>query len=173
AGSGAPLLGHGLAGPFLAFFQREGGLATFGYPRTEPFTENGRLMQYTERFLLELAQGQVMTAPLGRLLTAGRAFPTVAPFAGTSTRRYFAGTGHGLSGRFLSYWLSHDGAHLLGAPISEEIRERNGDRSGQTYLLQWFENGRLEYHPELAGTRYQVQVGLLGTQALERRGWLS
>jgi hypothetical protein len=61
---------------------------------------------------------------------------------------------------------------LLGAPISEVITEGNGDGSGRRYRLQWFENGRLEYHPELAGTRYAMELGLVGTQALRQRGWL-
>jgi hypothetical protein len=38
--------------------------------------------------------------------------------------------------------------------------------------VQWFTNGRLEYHPELAGTRYEVEIGLCGKQALQRHSWL-
>jgi hypothetical protein len=30
----------------------------------------------------------------------------------------------------------------------------------------------LEYHPELAGTRYALELGLLGVQVLQQRGWL-
>jgi hypothetical protein len=59
---------------------------------------------------------------------------------------------------------------LLGAPIAEPDQEANGDGTGRTYQVQWFANGRLEYHPELAGTRYQVQLGLCGKQALQQRG---
>jgi hypothetical protein len=98
--------------------------------------------------------------------------PRVAPVPSTSTRLYFAGTGHTLSGRFLAYWRAHSGATLLGAPLSEVITEGNGDGSGRRYPLQWFEKGRLEYHAELAGTRYALELGLLGVQALQRRGWL-
>jgi hypothetical protein len=29
----------------------------------------------------------------------------------------------------------------------------------------------LEYHPELAGTRYTVELGLAGKEDLARRGW--
>jgi hypothetical protein len=144
----------------------------FGYPRTDVFTERGHQVQYTERFLLQLAGGTVVTAPLGHRLTAGRVYATVSPFASTATRRFFAATGHNLSGRFLSFWSSHDGATLLGAPISEVVQEQNGDGSGRTYQLQWFQKGRLEYHAALAGTPYAMQIGLLGTQALAQRGWL-
>jgi hypothetical protein len=84
---------------------------------------------------------------------------------------FFARTGHTLAGRFLSYWRTHNGAQLLGAPISEPFREGNDDGSGRHYLVQWFKRGRLEYHPELAGTRYEVELGLVGLQALRQRGW--
>jgi hypothetical protein len=164
---------HNLQGLFLAFYRRYGGLDTFGYPRTEEFMENGVVMQYTERFLLEDVAGHVVPAALGRALTAGRGFPRVAPFPATASRLYFASTGHTLSGAFLRYWRTHHGTILLGAPIAEPDHEMNGDGTGRTYLIQWFENGRLEYHPELAGTRYAVEIGLCGKQDLQRRGWLS
>jgi hypothetical protein len=60
---------------------------------------------------------------------------------------------------------------LLGAPISGQFMEGNGDGSGRRYLLQWFQNGRLEYHPELKGTRYEMELGLVGLQGLKERGW--
>jgi YVTN family beta-propeller protein len=163
---------HNLSVPFLAFWQRYGGLATFGEPRTEPFHERGSLVQYTDRFELELVGGQVDTFRLGYMLTSQRSIPRVAPVASTPTRLYFADTGHTLSGRFLAYWRSHHGATLLGAPLSEVMTEGNGDGSGRRYPLQWFEKGRLEYHAELAGTRYALELGLLGVQVLQRRGWL-
>jgi len=50
------------------------------------------------------------------------------------------------------------------------LYEANGDGSGRTYLVQWCENGRLEYHPEQKDSRYQVQLGLVGKQALQQRG---
>ncbi len=163
-----PQTGHSLSGLFLAYYQRYGGLDTFGYPRTEPFTDTGHLAQYTDRFLLEQTSLGVRPAPLGRLLTQGRffAFPT-AP-----TGQYVPATGHSLSGAFLAYWRAHHGATLLGAPIAEPTHEQNGDGSRRTYLVQWCENGRLEMHPEQTDTRYQVQLGLVGKQALRQRGWL-
>jgi hypothetical protein len=101
-----------------------------------------------------------------------RTIPRVAPVASTADRLYFANTGHTLAGRFLAYWRSHQGATLLGAPLSEVMTEGIGDGSGRRYPLQWFEKGRLEYHAELAGTRYALELGLLGVQALQQRGWL-
>lgn len=61
---------------------------------------------------------------------------------------------------------------MFGYPISEELDEGNGDGSGRAYTVQYFQRARFEYHPELAGTPYEVQLGLLGDQALKEKGWL-
>ena len=53
--------------------------------------------------------------------------------------------------------------------VYENCIEGNGDGSGRRYPLQWFEKGRLEYHAELAGTRYAVELGLLGVEALQQQ----
>jgi hypothetical protein len=167
-----PRTHHNLAGAFLAFWSRYGGLDTFGYPRTEPFRENGRLEQYTDRFLLVEVGSRVVTAPLGRLLTAGRRFDPVGAFRSDANHRYFPSTGHSLTEVFLHYWQSHNGALLLGAPIAEVTMETNQDGTGRQYQVQWFENGRMEYHPELMNSRYHVELGLTGREALRQRGWL-
>ncbi len=118
-----------------------------------------------------MVHGRIRPAPLGRLLTAGRRFRRVPAVASTATRLYFPATGQALAGRYLAYWRGRHGATVLGAPISGVLREANDDGSGRRYAVQWFENGRLEYHPELAGTRYEMELGLVGVEALRRRGW--
>jgi hypothetical protein len=163
---------HNLVGTFLSFWLQCGGLDTFGYPRSEPFVENARWVQYMDRFELALQEGHIAAVPLGRLLTARRFFPRVAPFASRGDLMYFPSTGHTLGGRFRAFWQTHHGSLLLGSPISEVTRETNRDGSGRAYQMQWFENGRLEYHPEFAHTRYEIEFGLVGKQALQRRGWL-
>lgn len=129
-------------------------------------------MQYTERFRLQLVNGQVQVAALGCLLTATRAYTPVAAFVSTAQRLYFAATRHSLSGSFLRYWRSHKGTTLLGAPIAEPSVEPTNDGHGGVYLVQWFENGRLEYHPESARTGQAVSIGQTGRQDLQRRSWL-
>ena len=161
---------HTISGPFLAFYNRYGGLNLFGLPLTEPFYERGALVQYFERAALVQTAKGVRLRPLGSLLGHTTAPVWSAPKA--SSRLYFAATHHTLSGRFLTFWQTHHGSLVLGAPISEPLHEQNGDGTGRTYLVQYFQNMRLEYHPELAGSRYAVSVGLLGREALHRRGWL-
>lgn len=163
---------HTLRPPFLAFWQKHNGLVIFGYPLSEPLVEQGQTVQYFERSRLAVIGGQVTISPLGSLLTAGRSFPPTAPFADTATRQYFPATRHSLGKPFLDYWRAHDGAALFGPPISAPLSEANGDGSGRVYLVQYFRDARLEYHPELRGTRFVVSIGALGREYLRRKGWL-
>ena len=38
--------------------------------------------------------------------------------------------------------------------------------------VQYFQRGRMEYRPEAAGTRDEVQAGPVGDEVLRLRGWL-
>jgi hypothetical protein len=78
---------------------------------------------------------------------------------------YFPQTGFNVGRTFLTFWRTHAGARTLGYPISPELREPNGDGSNRTYTLQYFENARLELHPEQSGP-FSVELGLLGRQYL-------
>ncbi|HXT37368.1 MAG TPA: hypothetical protein VN837_17475, partial [Chloroflexota bacterium] len=164
--------GHTLRAPFLDFYNKYNGLKILGLPLTESYREGGRLVQYFER--AELVDGRVgvQEAPLGTILTGGRHFPTIRPFISTASRWYFSCTKHSLSGAFLNFWRNHTGDLLFGEPISEPVYEQNGDGTHRTYLVQYFQNARMEYHPELAGTNNVVTLGLLGRQYLQQRGWL-
>jgi lipoprotein-anchoring transpeptidase ErfK/SrfK len=68
---------------------------------------------------------------------------------------YFAETGHSLDDQhgFLSYWRAHDGASLLGLPVTGVLQE-NG------LIVQYFAYGRLESHLQLDGT--PVMLGRIG-----------
>jgi hypothetical protein len=56
-------------------------------------------------------------------------------------------------------------------PITNARDEAN-PTDGKTYLTQWYERERLEFHPELSGTPYEVLLGLLGAEDLRLRGYL-
>ena len=164
--------GHTVSAPFLDFYNRNDGLKILGLPLTESYQEGGRLVQYFERAELVAGTSGVQEAPLGVILAGGRHFPTIRPFSNTASRRYFPTTKHSLSGRFLDFWQHHSVARLIGSPISEPVYEQNGDGTHRTYLVQYFLNARMEYHPELAGTSNVVTLGQLGRQYLQQRGWL-
>lgn len=67
---------------------------------------------------------------------------------------YVPETGHNVSEPFLSVWRRH-GIDLMGLPITEPLEE-----DGRT--VQYFERVVMEHWPEHAGTRYKVQLRLLG-----------
>jgi len=49
-----PATGHTVSGKFLDYWWANGGLAIFGYPISDEFTENGRTVQYFERQRFEM-----------------------------------------------------------------------------------------------------------------------
>jgi hypothetical protein len=166
-----PQTHHTLKDPFLHFYNQVNGLKIFGLPLTEAFDDGGQIVQYFERSELVAANGRVSIEPLGSQLTASRHFPPLA-CCPPGNEAWFSQTRHWLTGQFLAFWRSHKGPTLFGMPISQPLHEQNGDGTGRTYLVQYFQNARMEYHPELAGTRNVVTLGLLGRQALQQRGWL-
>ncbi|HMA33175.1 MAG TPA: hypothetical protein VKY74_01745 [Chloroflexia bacterium] len=175
--------GHTLHGPFRLFWEQHGGLRQFGYPLSQEFQEfvpaTGQFyqVQYFERNRLEYhpefagTPNEVELGLLGRDLTAGVPFPTVAPFGSSPDNRYFPETQHSLGGLFLNYWQAHGDLAIFGFPISEEILEQS-PLDGRVYLVQYFERNRFELHPEHRGTPDEVQLGLLGVDLLQQRGWI-
>lgn len=182
--------GQTLAEPFRSYWETNGGLPLFGFPisplRAEVSPEDGKTyqVQYFERARFELHPELVGTPYyilLGRLgvqaaVSARQRYPL--PFqpllpspspsessgssgkAGQAT--YFSETGHFLKGAFLNYWTASGGLAIFGLPLCEEFEEDNGQ--GQTYLVQYFERARFEFHSE-APPSYRVLLGLLGRAA--------
>ena len=159
-----------LTGPFESYWKANGGLARFGMPLTGVFTTyDGFAAQWFERAVLTYdphaaASDSVHTQQLGWVVMADRC--SQAPFAQVSASgsgQYFPVTGHNLSGAFLAYWKGHNGLAWYGYPLSEPFTERLGD--GKDYLVQYFEQARLELH-----ANNDVQVGLLGAELLAKQG---
>ena len=170
--------GHTLGGEFKRFWEQNGGVAKLGYPISEeteeanPLDGQVRRVQYFERAVLEYhpeyagRPDAVMLASVGRWVTAGRQFPTVAPFTSTPDRAYFEQTGHSVKQAFLQFWQREGGVLKFGYPISEELPEISS-ADGKVYTVQYFERARFEWHPTDADTPTEVQLGLIGKQAWE------
>ncbi len=75
---------------------------------------------------------------------------------------YFDETGHNVRHGFLKYFLANGGVGTFGLPLTEEFIE-NG------LTVQYFQRARFEFHPEHAGTRYAVELGLIGDELTEHR----
>ncbi|MGW8319427.1 MAG: hypothetical protein ACWGPS_09295 [Candidatus Promineifilaceae bacterium] len=147
-----------IASEFQAFYEQNGGVRIFGYPVAEPYGElkSGRLVQYFERMRLEFdpQSGAVQVTPLGAWALPPADNQRPAPVPESSGGRAFPGTELTVQDEFLTFYEGHGGERLFGPPLSPQLDE-GGTRT------QYFENVRLEWHPE-APLDYRVQIGLLG-----------
>ncbi|MHB8647844.1 MAG: N-acetylmuramoyl-L-alanine amidase [Thermomicrobiales bacterium] len=174
---------HNVSPDFLAYWSANGGLVQFGYPITEAFSDTNPddkkiyNVQYFERARFEThpdKAGTPYAVQLGRLgvtVTQGRSgeksFVPVPPMSDTADKRFFPEVGHTLSGVFKTYWDTHGSLPLYGFPLCEPFEEKSAT-DGMTYVVQYFERNRFEYHPDTKS----VVLGLLGSEVLRRRGWI-
>lgn len=160
---------------FSAYWLEKGGLERFGYPISRPVMIRGVLSQFFQRAVFEYhpefkgTSNEVLLRLLGSELTVGRNFAPADISVLSTDRLYFQETDHTLGGPFRSFWEATGGLAVYGYPISEEIPEVAPD--GNTYTVQYFERNRFEYHPEAAGTPYEVQLGLLGAALFKLDLW--
>jgi hypothetical protein len=157
-------------GPFLEFFNRYGGLRTFGYPQTELFYDAriGLWVQFFDNARMEWhpENPEPYTVQLGLLgdilgyrqppIPANRRLPD-APF-----RRYFPETGHVVSFAFLDFYNRNGGLDIFGYPISEPMIEDG-------YIVQYFQRMRMEWHPERPRND-RVVLSPLGLEYIYRFG---
>ena len=167
-----PQTGHHVPFDFSVFWLANGGLPQFGYPLSEVFREtleDGKSyeVQYFERARFErhpenAAPNDVLLGQFGR-----RIHPADPAVAAQPDARFFADTGHNVSGGFLTYWETNGGLPQFGLPLTEVFTETLGD--GKSYQVQYFERARFEYHPENTDPQYQVLLGQFGRQILAGR----
>jgi len=165
--------------PFLSYWQQHGGLAQQGLPLSDAVNEvnatNGQtyLTQYFERARFEYhpeiadPQYQVLLGLLGSEQLLAK-YPSGRPTVPTTGVNCFDQTGRCVDDRFFAYWQAHGGLAQQGLPISEPFDETN-PTDGKTYLTQYFERARFEYHPEVADPAYHVLLGLLGREQFTAR----
>ena len=170
--------GYCISGAIRTYWERNGGLAVFGYPisaqrrETVEGTWTGPV-QWFERDRLEdhSADGQgVLAGRLGAraLELQGINWRTLpGDNAATPGCRFFRETQFNLCGVFLRYWERNGGLERFGFPLT---RERQETIQGRTYSVQYFERRRMELHPENAGTPYEVLLGLLGRDVFGAEG---
>jgi hypothetical protein len=171
-----PQTGYSAWGPFEQYWQAHGGLEQFGLPRTSVYPAGGSYdAQWFERALFTYNPTKpdpykVELYLLGSMLTEGRR--AEAPFVRAKPAAegtFFEATGHNLTGKFLQHWQATGGLAIYGYPVSEAFTEKSKS-DGKTYLVQYFERNRFEHHAEAAGTKWEVQLGLLGSELLDAQG---
>ncbi|RMG98483.1 MAG: hypothetical protein D6706_07075 [Chloroflexi bacterium] len=155
--------GIAVAPEFVTFYEQYGGARVFGDPITVGFRAepDGPLIQYFQRMRLEYVDNsdldeseRVVVYPLGRWALEGLEEQVLADTTIVGEVREFEATGFSVQDEFLTFYETYGGTRLFGLPISPQLLV-DGQR------VQYFENGRLEWHPELPSEQ-RVQVGLLG-----------
>ena len=172
-----PTTGFTVPAVFIKYWDKYGGLPIFGYPisaaRVERSLADNKdyLVQYFERNRFEYhpefkgTGNEVLLGLLGVELTKGKTFPDAEAFTDSPAKVYMEPTHHSLGEPFLSYWKKNGGLAIFGYPISEPLDEKNS-ADGKTYLVQYFERNRFEFHPENQPP-YDVLLGLLGKDDLD------
>ncbi len=155
--------GKWVSGPFLTYYhQSKNPEKIFGNPISIEFSDpitNNRV-QYFEKARLELnPENQadiVNSAPLGELIFEAGEFKEAGIGNDPSVCHRF-GNGKEICYAFREFYQTQNGALFLGQPISNTLINKAG------FLVQFFENALLEWHPEKeSGER--VVVADLGSQ---------
>ncbi len=166
-----PLSGHTVASPFLDYVLSHGGFAKFGQPVDQAHSiSDGQTQDFQQlkvRTHPKFAESDYFLeqAPASSNFAIGAAYapfsPAPAPPSGGDSE-YFATTGHSVSGPFRRFFDSHGGLTVFGYPRTEPFQQ-------QGWKVQWFQRAEFQFHPELAGTPYEVQLRLLGTELTNGR----
>ncbi len=146
-----------IASEFQGFYQEFGGKAVLGEPVTEMFTAvpGERPLQYFQNVRLEYdGAAGVLVSQLGAWELGGLNEQILAPVPEDGAIRTFPDSEFTVQDEFLRFYEDHAGDVLLGLPISAQLNV-DGLR------VQYFENGRLEWHPE-ASAAQRVQLSDLG-----------
>jgi hypothetical protein len=175
---------HRVAAPFIPEY-RNLGIGLLGLPITDPIIDGGTMVQYFEHMRLQLNGRKVIISELGSLVSglegafddSNLCLGCVGAVPNSLRAHVFKASTNGkfdypISGDFLRFWRAHGGQAVFGAPIGPSFKAANGDGSKRHYTMQYFENARLELHPENRDPAYRVELGLLGTQYLVDIGWL-
>ncbi len=159
--------GHTIREPFLTYYVTHGGVARFGFPRTDAIAEDGSTVQYFQRARLEIVTDEegerVVQSLLGKSLHSGEDLSAASTQTDTgSTPEQYA-----VDQVFASFYASNNGREAYGSPVAPAADEEQ--LNGVILYTQYFEFARLEHHP---GAATPVLLGLIGDEYLMQRGWL-
>ena len=151
----------GVDAVFVPYYEAMGGERVLGEPISEAFLlENeGLMVQYFHNLRLEYAVGEpqsVRISPLGEWGLAGLREVVPDEVTENGRSRTFPETNETVYDEFLTFYEEFDGEQVLGWPISPQLVV-GGVRT------QYFENGRLEWRPQLPLDQ-RVQLGWLGLE---------
>src|SRR5438105_6654057 len=116
-------------------------------------------------------QDRAGSAPVGQTppYSGDPVAPRPAPAGSGSATRFYAETGHSVSGDFLDFYKSTpNAAELFGLPLTEEFPQQLA--GGAIFSVQYFERARFEYHADLP-EGHGVGLGILSPTVLGNRAF--
>jgi peptide/nickel transport system substrate-binding protein len=137
-------------------------------------------MQWFERARFEnhpenKAPYDVLLGLLGVFAAEGRTdapFKKIANPGGNS--HWYPETGHTVGDSseggtsIYTFWAKYGGISQFGFPLSQPFQEVTKETdpkvAGKSFLVQYFERQRFEFHPENKGTQFEVLLGRLGAE---------
>lgn len=167
--------GFCISGPIRQYWERNGGLAVFGFPisplQTETVENWTGPVQWFERDRLEDHSRERQGVLAGRLgveylALQGRPWQFRPIGQPVPDCRSFPETGYYLCGGFLTYWERNGGLERFGFPITDQIAERI---EGRELTVQYFERRRMEFHPQNRPP-FDILLGLLGREVRQGTG---
>lgn len=138
------------------------------WQKIAPNRGNVFITPYAPTTLLNIYKGSAGPVSTLDLSQADQSLTAPAPVSGATNSVYFNQTSHNLAGVFHQYWQQKGGLAQFGYPHTEAFREAN-PADGKVYTVQYYERNRFEYHPEKAGTAYEILLGLLGNEQTAQR----
>jgi hypothetical protein len=118
------------------------------------------------KFSIQLTR---LGADLVKQRSGGKGYPQADPQNLPAGATFFPETGHSISGKIAEFWWANNGLTNFGYPLSEQVQEVS-QADGKLYTVQYFERTRLEHHPENAGTKYEILLGLMGRELMASKG---
>jgi hypothetical protein len=141
-----------------SYYLENGAAAVFGLPRSQfyPDPETGREVQYFDRLRLEFdrANGEIVVTALGKWASPQPDDQILAQVPESEDALFFPESGLTVQDEFLAFYEAHGGEALFGPPITPQL-----DEAGRR--VQYFQNARLEWHPE-ATLALRIRVSPLG-----------
>ncbi len=171
-----PQTGHWVNGEFLEKWRSvPNGVQLFGFPVTEDFISGDIRVQYFQRARFEFhpenpPTRQVVVTDLGLemwQLDQGAFKESLQPALNNPACLVYATLNFRVCYAFKDFYLANNGPEQFGNPISN-VGEENG------LLVQYFERGRFEWHPELSsGQRVTLtNIGQISFDLNEDRRWM-
>jgi hypothetical protein len=170
--------GHNLASPYLEIWTAAGGEKTLGIPLSEErYDPDLGLVQTFEGMTLVYdpsleapwdVQGQHLPPDVLTKVAPASARRKVSGCSSSSSCRFFAESGHTISGRIAGFWSKYGDLPIFGLPLSESFEDTESSATVQVFERAVLEDhGKNDVRVRPYGRLLAEANGLLGDPAFQ------